>query len=218
MTAKNTSRTTRRSSTLELTVIAILVALLILMTVTGIGYIPIGLLKLTLLTLPVAVGASLCGVKAGLILGTVFGLTSFATCLFGVDALGALLLSLGPKQAVFLCVTCVVPRVLCGLLPSLLHKAVAPKNKTAADALSCACVALINTALFLGFFWIFFMSELKNDPGVQKLFGGAVESFGRLFVLFAGWNALIEVGVNLLLGTAICKALRPVAVRINLGE
>lgn len=206
----------KKSSTVQLTVIAILVALLILMTVTGIGYIPVGPFKLTLLTLPVAIGAAVCGVKAGLVLGAVFGLTSFATALFGLDALGALLLSLGWKQAVLLFVTCVVPRIACGLLPALLHKALKKGNRTVADAVTCAAVALINTALFLGFFWVCFLSDLKNDPQVIELFGGAVKSFGALFAIFAGWNAAIEVGVNLILGTAICKALQPVVARFQI--
>ena len=207
-----------KSSTFQLTVISILVALLILMTVTGIGYIPVGPFKLTLLTLPVAIGAAVCGVKAGLVLGTVFGLTSFATGLFGLDALGALLIGLGWKQALLLFITCLVPRIACGLVPALLHKAIKPKNHTVADAVTCGAVALINTALFLGFFWVCFLSDLKNDPQVLNLFGGAVESFGKLFAIFAGWNAIIEIGVNLVLGTAICKALQPVAARLQLDK
>lgn len=216
MKMENARREHKQQSTVQLVIISILVALLVLMTVTGIGYIPVGPFKLTLLTLPVAIGAAVCGVKAGLILGTVFGLTSFATGLFGIDALGALLISLGWKQAVLLFITCVVPRIACGLLPALLHNAIKSKNHTVADAVTCGAVALINTALFLGFFWVCFLSDLKNDPQVLKLFGGAVESFGALFAIFAGWNAVIEVGVNLVLGTAICKALQPVAARLKL--
>lgn len=216
MKTETKNREFKPSSTVQLVVISILVALLILMTVTGIGYIPVGPFKLTLLTLPVAIGAAVCGVKAGLILGAVFGLTSFATGLFGIDALAALLISLGWKQALLLFITCVVPRIACGLVPALVHNAIKPKNHMVADAVTCALVALINTALFLGFFWICFLSDLKNDPQLIKLFGGAVESFGALFAIFAGWNAVIEVGVNLVLGTAICKALRPVAHRLNL--
>ncbi len=216
MKTENVRKGHKESSTVQLVVISVLVALLILMTVTGIGYIPVGPFKLTLLTLPVAIGAAVCGVKAGLVLGTVFGLTSFATGLFGIDALGALLISLGWKQALLLFVTCVVPRIACGLLPALLHKWLKSKNQTVADAVSCSAVALINTALFLGFFWVCFLSDLKNDPQVVNLFGGAIESFGALFAVFAGWNALIEVFINLVLGTAICKALQPVARRLNM--
>ena len=206
----------RRSSTVQLVVISILVALLVLMTVTNIGYLQIGPFSITFLTLPVAIGAAVCGVQAGLILGAVFGLTSFATGLFGINALGALMISLGWKQALLMALTCIVPRVICGVVPALLHKWLKPKNRTVADALTCAAVALLNTAGFLGFFWVCFLSDLKNDPQVLRLFGGAVQSFGALFMLFAGWNAVIEVGVNLVLGTAICKALQPVAARLKL--
>jgi len=212
---KTETASRKKTSTAQLTVTAILMALLILMTVTNIGYIQVGPFSITFLTLPVAIGAAVCGVKAGFVLGTVFGLTSFATGLFGMNALGALMISLGWKQAVLLFVTCLVPRIACGLLPALLHKALKQNNRTVADAVTCAAVALVNTALFLGFFWVCFLSDLKNEPKVMDLFGGAVESFGALFAIFAGWNAAIEVGVNLVLGTAICKALQPVAARLQ---
>ena len=217
-TAKKHSATYQMSSTYQMTVIAILVALITLMVVTGIGYIPIGPLKLTILTLPVAIGAAMCGVKAGLILGATFGLSSFLTSLFGLDALGALLISLGGKQAILLFITCVVPRIACGLLPALLHKVLKKKNRTVADAVTCGAVALINTALFLGFFWVCFLSDLKNEPKLIEMFGGNVEAVGALFAVFAGWNALIEVAINLVLGTAICRALQPTARRLKLDE
>lgn len=206
-------------STYQLTAVAILVALIVMMTITGIGYIPLEPFKLTILTLPVAIGAAVCGVKAGLILGVAFGLSSFALGLFGLDALGAVLISLGWKQAVFLFITCVVPRVACGVVPALLHKLLKKKNRTLADAVTCGTVALINTGLFLGFFWIFFFSELQENAKVAEVMGGTiVDNFGLLFMLFAGWNALIEVAINLVLGTAICRALQPTARRLKLDE
>ena len=111
---------TKNQKTFTLTVTALLMALQIVMTFTGIGYIPVGPLKLTLLTLPVAIGAVVCGPYTGFVLGATFGLTSFATAVLGMDALGALLLSFGWKYALFLAIVCIVPRILCGWLPALL--------------------------------------------------------------------------------------------------
>ncbi len=206
-------------STYQLTAVAILVALIVMMTITGIGYIPLTPFKLTILTLPVAIGAAVCGVKAGLILGVAFGLSSFALGIFGLDPLGTLLISFGWKQTVFLFITCVVPRIACGVIPALLHKLLKKKNRTVADAVTCASVALINTALFLGLLWMFFFSEFQGNEKVAEVMGGTiVDNFGLLFMMFAGWNALIEVVINLVLGTAICKALQPTARRLKLDE
>ena len=185
---------------------AMLSALIILMTFTGIGYIPIGPLKLTFNVLPVAVGAVLLGPLYGAILGTVFGLSSFFTC-FGMDALGTVFLGIHPF---LLFIMCVVPRILCGLLPALLFKAF-PKNNAGeiiGSAVCCMLTAVLNTIGFLSLMWLFFAKDLATNPKVLELLQGvSIDSIITLFVLFAGVNALIEAGVNLILGSAICKAL-----------
>lgn len=192
---------------------AMLGALIMLMTFTGIGYIPIGPLKLTFNVLPVAVGAVLLGPAYGAILGAVFGLSSFITC-FGMDPLGVLFLGINP---VLLFIMCVLPRVLCGLLPALLFK-VFPKT-TAGEivgaAVSCMMTAVFNTIGFLTLMWIFFANDLINNPDVLKLLGTSIDSIMTLFVLFAGVNALIEAGINLILGPAICKPLFKLTKQMN---
>lgn len=201
---------TKNQKTFTLTVTALLMALQIVMTFTGIGYIPVGPLKLTLLTLPVAIGAVVCGPYTGFVLGATFGLTSFATAVLGMDALGALLLSFGWKYALFLAIVCIVPRILCGWLPALLNKWMKIKNETLSALICCPLVAIINTALFLGAFWLFFAGDLQSGD-----LGFTVSSLWVLFVTWAGVNALVEVGVNLVLGTAIVAALRPVVKRFR---
>lgn len=185
---------------------AMLSAIIILMTFTGIGYIPIGPLKLTFNVVPVAIGAVLLGPGYGAILGAVFGLSSFFTC-FGMDALGLLFLGINP---VLLFIMCVAPRILCGLLPALIFKAF-PKSgagETIGSAVCCMLTAVFNTIGFLSLMWLFFGKDLATNPQVLELLGGvSVDSIITLFVLFAGVNALIEAGLNLVLGIAICKPL-----------
>lgn len=195
--------TARRKSTInplvvEMTMTAVLAALIILMTFTPIGYIPLGPVKMTLVTLPVAIGSVVLGWRSGLILGGVFGFTSFYTC-FGMDALGNILLGVNPFYTFIMCV---VPRLLCGLLPALIYKAIS-KNGTRrtmlAIPLSGASVAVINTVLFLGSMWLFFSENITELVGVQSIFA--------LFGAFAGTNGLVEIAVNIVVGTAICKPL-----------
>lgn len=184
----------------EMTMTAILAALIILMTFTPIGYIPIGPVKMTLMTLPVMVGSVVLGARSGIILGSVFGLTSFYTC-FGMDFVGMGLLSINPFLTF---VMCFVPRVLCGYLPALIYKAIS-KNGTKRTMLAIpvagASVAIINTVLFLGSMWLFFGESLSEVVGV------AIDNIFSLFALFAGTNGLIEIAVNIVVGTAICKPL-----------
>lgn len=193
---------------------AVLIALIVLMTFTGVGYIPIGPLKLTLNTLPVAIAAVFLGPTAGTIVGLVFGLSSFFTC-FGMDVFGSVLLQINP----FLCfVVCVAPRILCGLLPALIFKGMSKFDKTKifASAVSCTLTAVINTVGFLSLMWLCFAGDLMSNPDVIAVLGGTgISSIVILFASFAGTNAIIEAAVNLVLGTAICKALFATTKKIN---
>ena len=181
-----------------MTLTAIFATLIILMTFTPLGYIPIGPVKMTLLTLPVAIGSIVLGTRSSLILGTLFGLTSFYTC-FGMDAFGNALLGINPF---FTFIMCVVPRVLCGLLPALIYKAVS-KNGTKrtlfAIPLSAACTAIFNTVFFITALWALFGNNLNELLGTNNLF--------TMFATIAGINGLIEIAVNIVAGTAICKPL-----------
>lgn len=203
----STRRSTVNPLVVEMTMTAILAALIILMTFTPIGYIPLGPVKMTLMTLPVMVGSVVLGARSGLILGSVFGLTSFYTC-FGMDFVGMGLLSINPFLTF---VMCFVPRVLCGYLPALIYKAIS-KNGTKRTMLAIpvagASVAIINTVLFLGSMWLFFGESLSDVVGV------AIDNIFALFALFAGTNGLIEIAVNIVVGTAICKPLTLVKKRL----
>lgn len=200
----------RRKSTInplviEMTLTAIFATLIILMTFTPIGYIPIGPVKMTLLTLPVAIGSVVLGTRSGLILGTLFGFTSFYTC-FGLDAFGNALLGINP---VFTFIMCVVPRILCGFLPALIYKAISKngiKRTLVAIPVACASTAVINTVLFITALWALFSSNLTELLGTNNLFS--------MFATIAGINGLIEIAVNIVAGTAICKPLIHIKKRL----
>ena len=75
---KNTSYEVRRITTL-----ALLIAVVLLMSYTPLGYLNIGVLSASLLTIPVAIAAIIMGPMDGAIIGTVFGLTSFFNAMQG---------------------------------------------------------------------------------------------------------------------------------------
>ena len=66
----------RRERTLFLVETAMLTAIIIIMAFTPLGFLKSGVVEITFLAVPVAVGAVMMGWKGGLILGTVFGLVS----------------------------------------------------------------------------------------------------------------------------------------------
>ena len=70
----------RNEKTIKMVQMAILIAVLLVMSFTPLGYLHIGPLSISLLTIPVVIGAMLIGPGAGAVLGAVFGITSFAQC------------------------------------------------------------------------------------------------------------------------------------------
>lgn len=91
----NTINATRTSATKfntkYMVELALMVAVILVMSLTPLGYIRTPGLSITLLTVPVAVGAIILGPVGGLICGLTFGLTSFYQCFVG-GAMGTVLL------------------------------------------------------------------------------------------------------------------------------
>ena len=80
-----------RTNVRWLTQLALLVAILLVLNYTPLGYLQIGPLSASLLTVPVAIGAMTMNPMAGAILGGVFGATSFIQAVEGKSAMGAAL-------------------------------------------------------------------------------------------------------------------------------
>lgn len=124
--------------------LGILIAILLLMAFTPVGYLRIGTMTITFLTVPVVVGAIVCGPGAGTILGTIFGLTSFYQC-FGMDPMGTALMQISlPRTFAFT----VLPRLLMGLCVGLIFKAF-KKRSAAAYTVTAFFGPFLNTLFFM---------------------------------------------------------------------
>ena len=88
-----------RTNVRWLTQLALLAAILLVMNYTPLGYLQLGPLSASLLTVPVAIGAMTMGPLAGAILGGIFGATSFIQMVEGKSAMGAALFSVNPFGA-----------------------------------------------------------------------------------------------------------------------
>ena len=186
----------------RMTELALLTAIVLLMAFTPLGYLttPWGL-NITLIVVPVAVGAVVLGPKAGAILGLVFGLTSFSKGFTGAG-LSPIMLDANPIGFFILCVA---PRVLVGFLPgffySLLKKNA--KLRTFSQALCCFLTPFFNTALYMTALWLLFADTWLAFNGAEG------SGFSLLILMLSGVavNGVIEAGACLILGTAVSKAL-----------
>lgn len=203
---------TKRSKTLHLTQLALLTAILLLMAFTPLGYLKIGALSITFLTIPVVIGATAMGPIDGAFLGLVFGITSYAQC-FGMDAFGTTLCGIDP---IYTALMCIVPRVLIGPVSSGLLHLLNKVIKTDAHhvgrrmikyMICCLAGTLTNTVLFVGLFVAFF----SKTEFFWSLGNSVLEVVGLLVTV----NALVEALVCTFVGGAIAERLNAAINRMR---
>lgn len=190
-------KTQTNTKTLRMVQLAVLAAILLIMAFTPLGYLRIGPVSITFLTIPVVIGAIVIGPAGGAVLGGVFGITSLIQC-FGMDVFGTTLMGINPFFTIILCL---VPRILMGLLVGLIFRALIGNTrlKTIPYAAAALSGALINTILFVGALILFF-----GNTDYLRQFGPNI--WAILGVLVTA-NAAIEAAVCMVVGAAIAKAL-----------
>ena len=195
--AKTTKRA-RKRKTLVLTQNAILTALIVLMAFTPIGYLQLGVVKMTFIMVPVAVGAITLGEKSGAFLGLVFGITSFMQC-FGLDAFGTTLLGINP---VYTFIMCLVPRVLMGYLCGAVYKLIARKKKKFALVFASFLAPVLNTTFFMSLLLLFF-GESDYIMGIRN--GAELLPF---LVAFVGLNGVMEIVTTTIIAPPVASAVK----------
>ena len=182
-------------------VLALLIAILLLMSMTPLGYLNIGPLAITLNVIPLAVAAVALGPVGGLICGCVFGLTSFLQCLGvgGSSAMGVMLFSINPFLAF---VQRFVPRALDGLLLGWIYRGLSKKAKPyVACAITGFLSAFLNTLLFMTALLVLF----GGTEYVQGLVAG--RNLLVFVCAFVGVNAVAEMAAATVLTGAVGAAL-----------
>lgn len=197
------NKTTR--NTRYMVELSLMSAIIVLMALTPLGYVKTPMLSITLLTIPVAVGAIILGPKGGAILGLVFGATSFAQALTG-SGMSAFLMQINPFGVFILCF---VPRILegflCGLIFHGLRKANVKKTSYYISGFSCP---ILNTILFMGtlvgiFYHTDYIQGLVSTLGVSNPLGFVIALVGIQGVIEALVCGILSGTVSLTLAKAL---------------
>lgn len=155
------------------------------------SFIKVGQFSITLVLIPIVLGASLYGYAAGAWLGFVFSLTVLlsgdAAAFLAVDVIGTI-------------VTVIAKGTLAGLIAGVVYKLLCKKNRTLAVAASSVICPIVNTGIFLIGCVLFFMPTIRGWAAGSD-FGANV--IGYMFIGLAGINFLLELGVNIILNPAI---------------
>jgi uncharacterized membrane protein len=186
-----------KQNTKKIVMTGVLTAIVVVLQLLG-SFIHFGPFSISLVLIPIVVGAALYGIGTGAWLGFVFSVV----VLFQPDT-GAFL-SVSVTGTVL---TVLVKGTLCGLTAALVYKALEKKNKYAATICAAVAAPVVNTGIFLLGCVIFFLPIIR-EWGVNNGF----ESVGRYMIIgFVGFNFLFELLVNVVLS--------PVIVRIvNIGK
>ena len=197
-----------KTNLLRLTLTAAFIAIIAVMSFTPVGYLKVGVIEITFLVAPVVAGGVLLGKWGGLVLGTVFGISSFLQC-FGMSAFGAAMLSINP---VFAALVCLLPRMLFGFFAAWLFEALSKTKVPSAvsGALSFLCGSLMNTVLFVGLLILLFG---RTDYIVSMMETMGAKNLMAFAFAFAGVNSLVEAAANAVLGAALTPAMLKVKKR-----
>lgn len=181
--------------------LALMIAIILVMSFTPLGYLKTPGLSITLLTIPVAIGAILLGPVGGAICGLAFGLTSFYQCFS--SAMGIVLLGINPVGTF---ITSVVTRFLEGLLTGLIFKglhSIKGVQKFSYYIASFAC-PLLNTILFMSSLVIFFYNSDYIQAFVTAL--GVANPF-TFVIAFVGTQGVIEAVICFIVASILSRTL-----------
>ena len=172
-----------------LTIGAVLTALVIVLQLLG-SFIRFGMFSITLVLIPIIIGAARCGKGMGAWLGFVFGvavlLSGDAAAFFAFDVFGTI-------------VTVLAKGTLCGFAAGLVYSWISKTEKYLGVLAAAVVCPVVNTGVFaLGCFLFFY-----NDIATEWAIGQNV--IGYIFLVLIGGNFLFELGVNIVLSQAIVR-------------
>jgi len=186
----------KRFDTRKLILIAILTTMVIIMQILAIIMKPLfPAFTISLVLMPIAIGAALLGTLAGAWLGLVFG---FIVLISG-DATP--FLAINPAATIFVVL---LKGTVAGLAAGLLYNSLEHINKTIAAFAAAIICPVVNTGIFIAGCYIFFLPTL-TEWGIAA---EAVNVTSFIFFGLIGVNFFFELGTNLVLSPVIVRLIQ----------
>lgn len=149
--------------------VSLLIAVIIVLQFIGtLLPIKIGPVSISLVLIPIVIGAAVYGPGAGAVLGGAFGVIATIFCANGMDAGGQMVFQASP----LLCILVVMTKgILCGFAAGWAYKLIKKHNSYL--AMLCAAIAcpVVNTGIFLLGMDLFFMDVLQVWAGGSNIAG-----------------------------------------------
>lgn len=177
--------------------LAILTAIVIAFQFLG-AFIHIGPTSISLVLIPIVIGAVLTGPKGGAFLGFVFGAMTYIAGVSGTDYFTTVLFQ---AQPIATAVICLGKGICAGLCAGLIYRALAKKNAFEASIAAAAVAPIVNTGLFILGGLLLVNGTLSANLANFGAGGQTVVYF--LIIGCAGLNFIAEFLVNLVVSPAI---------------
>lgn len=189
-------------SSVQLTILGLMSAILLIMAYTPLGYFNIGPLAVTLNVIPVAIAAIAVGPIGGAVAGGVFGLTSFLQCIGigGISMMGSALFAINPF---FAFIQTFVPRFINGFLLGYIFIFLRQISKkvSVSSFITGFFSAFLNTLFFMTLLAVLF----GNTEYIKGMTGG--RNIIIFFCGLVGVNAVSEMICSTLFTGIIAMAL-----------
>ena len=185
-----------------MTQLALLVAIQVVFTLTPLGFLPLGVMTITLMHLPTLIGAIILGPSAGAFLGFTFGISSIISAnLRGTP--DVMVYSPFLSGSMWSVVIAIVPRVIFPIVTAYVYRALlkAKLFQRVSAGISAAIGTALNTILVLSSIYLLLGEMYATNIGVPY------NTLLAAFAAVAVTNGTVEVIVAVLISVALVKPL-----------
>lgn len=180
--------------------LALFAAIVVVLQLIGTG-IRIGSFSISLVLIPIVVGAALYGPVGGLFLGAVFGAVVIVDCITTGNPLWAV-------NPVVTAIVCMLKGVFAGFVSGLLYRWLSGKNRYLGAYVSAIACPIVNTGIFAAGVLLFFRGTLTELAGNTNI-------LYYMFIVMIGVNFLIELLVNILLAPVVVSVIHAIKTKIH---
>ena len=185
------SRSTKKLEVRKMAIIGVLAAISIMLSMTPLGFIPIGPTNATIMHIPVIIGAVVEGPLVGITVGAIFGVTSL---------LRALTMPTITSFALINPLVSILPRVLIGVVAYYVYKLTVKliKNTFISGWITGVIGSLVNTVGVLGMIYILYGARYA------EALGESASAAKTLILTLIATNGIPEAIIGGFVVSAVC--------------
>lgn len=199
-----------KNKTQNLVLLSLFAGIIFILAFTPVGFIQLGIIKATIIHIPVIVGSILLGPGKGAFLGFLFGVTSFISNTFTPVIMSFVFSPLIPvpgadSGSFAALVICFVPRIMVGIVPYYIYRLLNSLLKGKLNLLSFGIAgvagSVTNTFLVMNGIYLIFKTSYAAALGIS------INTVYQAVLAVIFTNGLPEALVAGILVSALCRAL-----------